>query len=139
MVTQSETRFRVRYSDTDSMGIAHHSAHVIWLENGRTDFCRELGFSYADMEKDGVALAVVDLHCRYRAPAHFEDELVVRTSLRDLHEKRLVFAYRVERPKDNVLIAEGETVHISVNREGKVVRIPQNYFAPLRNAEAGPE
>ena len=134
MPLASETPFRVRYSDTDAMGIAHHTAHIRWLENGRTDFCRELGFSYADMEKDGVALAVVDVRCRYRAPARFEEELVVRTSLQDLHRKRLVFAYRVERSDDGALIAEGETVHMPITREGRVVAIPDSFYTALERA-----
>ena len=116
------------------MGVAHHSAHVLWFENGRTDFCRSLGFSYGEMEAGGVGLAVVDLRCRYRAPARFEDELCIVTSLRDLREKRLRFSYRIERPKDETLIADGETLHVCITREGRAASIPERFYERLASA-----
>jgi acyl-CoA thioester hydrolase len=130
----SESRFRVRYAETDQMGVAHHSAHVTWLEAGRTDFCRELGFSYGEMENEGFGLAVVEVLCRYRAPARFEDELAVQTWLCDLREKRLSFGYRVLRPSDATLVADGQTLHICITRDGRPAPIPERYRKLLAGA-----
>lgn len=130
----SQTSVRVRYADTDQMGVAHHAAHIVWLETGRTEFCRAAGFSYAEMEADGVGLPVVEAVCRYRAPARFEDDLVVLTRLKDLRKKRIEFAYRVQRSSDDKLISEGETLHIPVDRAGNACAVPEKYYARLTKA-----
>lgn len=132
----SESTLRVRYSETDPMGVAHHSAHILWLENGRTDFCRQAGFSYRELEAQGVGLAVVEAVCRYRAPARFEDELVVLTRLTEVRRKRVEFAYRVQRLSDGALIAEGATIHIPIAPDGKSCELPDSYFALLEKALA---
>lgn len=134
MPLSSKTHLRVRYSDTDPMGVAHHSAHVVWLENARTDFCREAGFSYAEVEAAGVGLAVVEILCRYRAPARFEDELAVITELADARRKRIEFRYRVEKVSDGTLVAEGSTVHVPIGRDGRACELPERFLEALEKA-----
>lgn len=116
------------------MGVAHHSAHIAWLENGRTDFCRKAGFSYGEVEAEGVGLAVVEIACRYRAPARFEDALVVLTRLTRVRKKRVEFAYRIQKLPGGELIAEGETIHVPVGRDGKSRALPARFSALLEKA-----
>ena len=108
--TVNETRVRVRYAETDQMGVVYHSNHFIWFEIGRVEFLRQLGFSYKDMEAaDGCFIAVVDARCRYKAPARYDEEIIVRTHLKNIRESVIHFGYELVRSSDGVLLAEGET------------------------------
>ena len=97
-----ETRLRVRYAETDQMGVVYHSNHLIWFEVGRVELLREMGFSYRDMEhEDGRFIAVAEVQCRYRAPVYYDEEIVVRTRLKKVRESVVIFSYelvRAERP-----------------------------------------
>jgi acyl-CoA thioester hydrolase len=132
----SEARFRVRYAETDRMGVVYHANHFIWFEVGRVEFLRQLGFSYRDMERDdNCHLAVVDARCRYRAPAHYDDEILVRTYLKNVRESVVHFGYELLRAGDAQLIAEGETTHIAIDAAMKITTFPEKYMTALRAAQ----
>ena len=97
----SESRVRVRYAETDQMGVVYHSNHFIWFEIGRVELMRQLGFTYRDMEReDGCFIAVVDARCRYKAPARYDDEIIVRTHLKNVRESVIHFGYQLVRASD---------------------------------------
>ena len=131
----SEARVRVRYAETDQMGVVYHSNYFIWFEVGRVELLRELGFSYREMERqDGCFIAVVDARCRYKAPARYDDEILIRTRLKSAREWLVHFAYEVVRESDGTLLAEGETMHIVTDAEMKITTIPEKYLTIFRGA-----
>jgi acyl-CoA thioester hydrolase len=101
----------VRYAETDRMGIVHHSNYPIWFEAGRTDFLRQTGVSYSEVEARGVMLPLYELTCRFNSPARYEDEVAVITRIKALTRVRLILSYDVLLRKDNTLLASGETLH----------------------------
>jgi acyl-CoA thioester hydrolase len=130
-----ETRVRVRYAETDRMGVVYHANYLVWFEVGRVEWLRQMGFSYREMEEqDDCAIAVVDVHCRYKAPARYDEELIVRTHLKNVRECMVHFAYEVVRASDDVLLAEGDTTHLVVGRDMKVKAIPEKYMSAFRKA-----
>jgi acyl-CoA thioester hydrolase len=129
----SEVKIRVRYAETDQMGVVYHSNHFVWFEVGRVEFFRQLGFSYKDMEQqDGCHIAVVDARCRYKAPALYDDEVIVRTQLKNVRESMVHFGYELVRASDELLLAEGETMHVVIDREMKKTPIPEKYMRIFR-------
>ncbi len=123
-----ETEIRVRYAETDQMGIVHHANYLIWFETGRSEFCRAKGFSYKQMEEDDGALMVVaESYCRYKSPAHYEDVLTIRTKVDEIRSRSLRFFYEVYRAADDTLIAEGETLHLVTDKNKKVRKLPEIY------------
>ena len=133
--TVNETRIRVRYAETDQMGVVYHSNHFIWFEVGRVELLRQLGFSYKAMEtQDDCFIAVVDARCRYRAPVHYDDEVVVRTFLRHVREKLIHFGYELLNADGTMLLAEGETTHIVANAQMTPRALPEKYLKVLRAA-----
>ena len=123
-----ETEIRVRYAETDQMGIVHHANYLIWFEAGRSDICRAKGFSYKDMEEEENALMVVaETYCRYKSPAYYEDILTVRTKVGEIRSRSLRFFYEIYRASDDALIAEGETLHLVTDQDKKVRRMPEAY------------
>jgi acyl-CoA thioester hydrolase len=123
----SETRFRVRYAETDQMGVVYYANYLVWMEIGRVELCKSLGFNYRDMERDdGIYLAVADVACRYRAPARFDDEITVKTWLEDANKRLVVFAYEIH-CGDRVL-ATGSTRHVFVSRQLERTRLPDKYY-----------
>jgi len=131
----SEVTVRVRYAETDQMGVVYHSNHFVRFEVGRVEFFRQLGFSYKDMEQqDGCHIAVVDARCRYKAPARYDDEVVVRTQLKNVRESMVHFTYELVRASDELLLAEGETMHVVIDREMKKTPIPEKYMQIFRTA-----
>jgi acyl-CoA thioester hydrolase len=132
----SESRVRVRYAETDRMGVVYHSNHFIWFEIGRVDLLRQLGFSYKEMEeKDDCFIAVVEANCRYRAPAHYDDELIVRTAVKNVRESVVQFSYELLRAADGTLLAEGETTHIITDTKLKIRALPEKYMKALAAAK----
>jgi acyl-CoA thioester hydrolase len=131
-----ETRLRVRYAETDKMGIAYHSNFAIWFEVGRVELLRQLGFQYSEMEQqDKCHIPVVDLRVRYKAPAQYDDEIVVRTVLKNVRSSLLHFSYEVFRQSDRALLATGETMHIIVDDKFERQPLPEKYmkaFNPSR-------
>jgi len=131
----SESRLRVRYAETDQMGVVYHSNHFIWFEVGRVDLLRQLGFSYREMEHECKChLAVVDARCRYRAPATYDDEIIVRTYIKKVRGSLVHFGYELLRLDDGELIAEGETTHILIDTNKKIAPFPDKYMQALRSA-----
>lgn len=123
-----EARVRVRYAETDQMKVVYHSNFIIWFEVGRVEMLRQLGFNYRDVEKqDDCHFAVVDLRCRYKSPAYYDDELIIRTTLKNIRGSMLHFTYEVVRVGDQVLLAEGETNHIVVNSKMEKTTLPDRY------------
>ena len=123
-----ETEIRVRYAETDQMGIVHHANYLIWFETGRSELCRTKGFSYKQMEDEEDALMVVaESYCRYKSPAHYEDVLTIRTKVGEIRSRSLRFFYEVYRASDDTLIAEGETNHLVTDREKRVRKLPDVY------------
>ena len=130
-----EVRLRVRYAETDQMGVVYHANYFVWFEVGRVELLRQLGFSYREMEQnDQCFIAVVDARCRYKAPARYDDEIVVRTHLKNVRESLVHFGYELVRVSDGVLLAEGETTHIVTDAEMKVRAIPEKYIKEFREA-----
>ena len=131
----SESFVRVRYAETDQMGVVYHANYLVWFEVGRVDFIRAVGLDYAAMEREeGAMIAVVEAKVRYKAPARYDDELVVRTRLAGVRGAIVRFAYTVVRLSDGLELCEGETVHIVVGRDMKRRAMPEKYaqrFAEL--------
>ncbi len=115
---------RVRYSETDQMGVAYYANYLAWFEVGRTEWLRETGWTYRDMEAGGLALPVITAHCDYRTGARYDDELEVRTRARLASPIRLAFDYDIVRRGDAATVATGYTVHATIDRTGRPVRLP---------------
>jgi acyl-CoA thioester hydrolase len=135
--TFHETRLRVRYAETDQMGVVYHSNHLIWFEVGRVELLREMGFSYRDMERDeGRFIAVAEVQCRYKAPVYYDEEIVVRTRLKAVRKSVVVFSYELVRAENRMLLAEGETTHVVTDATMNVAALPAKYLAAFRAAMA---
>jgi acyl-CoA thioester hydrolase len=134
-----ETLVRVRYSETDKMGLVYHANYLVWFEIGRTEYCRSRGLSYREMEEnDGAFLVVAESYCRYKAPAYYDDQLLVRTQVTELRKRSLRFGYEIIRVSDGAVVAEGETGHVVTDHNGRVRSFPEGYqrllSAPLTDA-----
>jgi acyl-CoA thioester hydrolase len=112
-----KSQLRVRYAETDKMGIVYHSNYLIWFEVGRSELFREIDLPYTRFEEQGLALAVVEASCRYRSPAHYDDELEVVTVIEKLTTRSVTFSYQIFR--QGKVLAEGKTVHLFINKEGR--------------------
>jgi acyl-CoA thioester hydrolase len=122
------SRFRVRYAETDQMGVVYYANYYVWFEIGRTDFCRDHGFVYREMEsEDGLYIIVAESRCRYKSPARYDDEILVKTRLKNVRRRVLVFGYEIHRADPQELLAEGETVHVIVDRDGRPRTLPDKY------------
>lgn len=123
-----EVQLRVRYAETDQMGVVYHSNFFIWMEIGRVELMRSLGFEYKQMEvEDDCHLPVVDARCRYKSPAHYDEQVIVRTELRNLRGSLIHFGYNILRQKDGAVLAEGETTHLVVNSRMEKRMLPERY------------
>src|ERR1700685_101307 len=126
----SQTRIRVRYAETDQMGVVYYANFFFWLEVGRVELLRQLGFHYKQMEiDDDCRIPVVEASCRYKSPARYDDELLLETRVLALRRSVVKFGYRLLRPEGetSTLLAEGETTHVTVNRSMRKVRLPHKY------------
>ena len=115
---------RVRYAETDQMGVVYYANYLVWFEIGRTEWLRETGWTYRAMEADGLALPVIEAHCEYRQGARYDDELEIRTTARQVSAVRLAFDYEIVRRGDAAVLAAGHTIHATIDRAGRPVRIP---------------
>jgi acyl-CoA thioester hydrolase len=123
-----ESRVRVRYAETDQMGVVYHANYLVWFEIGRVELIRCLGLSYKQMEaEENCMIAVVEATARYRAPARYDDDLVIQTRLTASRSSVIRFGYKVIRVADDVLLCEGETIHVVVDRAMKKTRLPEKY------------
>lgn len=115
---------RVRYAETDQMGVAYHTHYLVWCEVARTDHMRRQGVTYRELEDQGLRLAVVEASVRYRLPARYDDLLSVRCWVREVASRRVEFGYAIERPEDGVLLATARTVLIALDASHRMSRIP---------------
>jgi acyl-CoA thioester hydrolase len=126
----TETRLRVRYAETDQMGVVYYANYFVWMEVGRVGFCKALGFNYRDMERDdGVFLAVAEADCRYKSPAKFDDEVIVKTWIEDANTRIVIFNYEMRIAEEDRLLATGMTRHVFVNHQMQRSRMPEKYYS----------
>ena len=131
-IMESLTELRVRYAETDAMGIVHHATYPIWMELGRSDFLRELGQSYGEWEARGVRLVVNEIRVRFRSPARYDEQVQVFTFLREAGRRRIVFGYRIQR--DGVLLAEGDSVHLVAGSDNRARVLPNDLLDLVQGA-----
>jgi acyl-CoA thioester hydrolase len=128
-----ETRLRVRYAETDQMGVVYHSNYLIWFEVGRAELMRQLGLDYKALEREeNCGIAVVEVTCRYKCPARYDDEILVRTRITAVRGPVVKFAYQVLRAADEKLLCEGTTVHVTVDLDMKKRNLPEKYAERFR-------
>lgn len=120
-----ETTFPVRYAETDQMRIAHHAHYVVWMEEGRSEFMRQSGADYAEMERGGYFFAVTGIEVRYLAPAHYGERVTVRTWVEELRSRQLVFGYEIVNAQNGTLLVTGKSELVCTDRQGQVTRIPE--------------
>lgn len=123
-----ETTLRVRYAETDAMGIVYHTNYFVWFEVGRGDYFRELGQDYGDWERSGHLLPVSEAHARYHAPARYGDLVVVRTWLEEVRSRSVQLGYEVRQAATQQRLVTGWTKHICVDRQGRSRRLPEDMF-----------
>jgi acyl-CoA thioester hydrolase len=115
---------RVRYAETDQMGVVYYANYLVWFEIGRTEWLRETGWTYREIEAEGLGLPVIAVHCEYREGARYDDDLEIRTTGRLVSPARLAFDYEIVRRGDGAVLAVGHTIHATIDRAGRPVRLP---------------
>jgi len=128
----------VRYADTDRMGIAYHANYLVWFEVGRTEWLRESGWTYRQMEEGGVSLPVIEAHCEYRQPARYDDEIEISTAATVLSQVRVRFDYEARLSGSSTLAATGHTVHASLGTDGRPRRLPPGVLELLPRGPGRP-
>jgi len=129
-----ETTFRVRYAETDQMGIVHHASYVVWLEEGRSQWMRAHGNSYAHFEKEGLLLVVSELCLRYKQPARYDQRVTVRCWVESVRSRQIRFSYEVVDAETGAVFVNGYTQHTCLDRDGEVIRIPAKWQGFLRQS-----
>ena len=128
MKPTSETRLRVRYAETDQMGVVYYANYLVWMEVARVELCKACGFNYRDMERDdGILLAVAEANCRYKYPARFDDEVIIKAWIEEANTRMVTFHYEMRAGER--LLATGFTRHVYVSRDMQRVRLPEKYWA----------
>ncbi len=123
-----EARVRVRYAETDQMGVVYYSNYLVWMEVGRVEYCKAVGFNYRDMEReDHVCLAVAEAQCRYVFPARYDDEVIVKTWIARASRRLVAFGYEMLRAEDGRVLAHGETTHVFCGLDLRPARLPDKY------------
>ena len=123
-----EARVRVRYAETDQMGVVYHANYLVWFEVGRVELMRQHGLNYKQLETEEECwIAVVEATARYRAPARYDDELIVQTTVVSVRGPVIRFGYKIFRVEDSLLLCEGETVHVAIGRDMKRRSVPKKY------------
>ncbi|HEX7958814.1 MAG TPA: thioesterase family protein [Terriglobales bacterium] len=130
-----EARLRVRYAETDKMGVVYHANYIVWFEVGRVEFLRQLGFEYRLMEQeDDCHIAVAEVRCRFKAPARYDDEILVRTRVKHVRGPLIQFEYEIFQERTKTLLAEGESTHIVVNSKFERTTLPLKYAEAFERA-----
>lgn len=124
-----DARLRVRYAETDQMGVVYHANYLVWMEVGRVEYCRAAGGRYRDLETAGILLAVVEVNCRYYAPARYDDEVIVRTQIEEANARMVRFGYELLAGEDSRRLASGYTRHIFCGRDFRATKLPEKYRA----------
>ncbi len=128
-----EINYRVIYGDTDCGGVMYYGNYFRLFEIGRTELIRSVGLDYKKIEeKRGIILPVVETFARYKASAKYDDLLTIKTSLKELKPRKVVFEYKIFK-KNNILLTEGYTIHVPINREGKIIKFPQDIYKALNS------
>lgn len=125
-----KTLYRVKFYDTDTMGVVHHSNYIRWFETGRVEFLRELGIDLNDMMNDGILFPIVEVGAKFHAPAHFDDELEIETTAEALTKAKMKFNYVIRRHGEERILAEGTSTNVFTS-DGKICRLPDKYFSKL--------
>jgi len=125
MEASIDTSVRVRYAETDQMGVVYHSNYLIWMEVGRVEYCRAKGFSYREMEADGVLLVVAEANCRYLSPALYDDEVLIQTSIAEVNPRIVQFEYKMS--TSGRLLSTGSTKHVFCTKDRKPTKMPPKY------------
>ncbi len=126
---------RVRYAETDQMGVVYHANYLVWFEVGRVELIRQMGLDYKSMESvDGLSIAVVEANVRYKAPARYDEELLVRTRVAGVRGSVLKFSYTLHRADDGLLLAEAATTHVVVDKAMRKAALPARYAEAFRSA-----
>lgn len=127
-----ESRLRVRYAETDQMGVVYHSNYLVWMEIGRVELVRSRGCNYKELEQEGLFLSVVAVACRYLYPARYDEEIVVETRIVRANPRMVEFGYRIRTAEGARLLAEASSKHVWLNREWRPTRLPERYRELLR-------
>ncbi|MGL5206014.1 MAG: acyl-CoA thioesterase [Acidaminococcaceae bacterium] len=123
-----EVRDRVRFVETDMMGVVHHANYLRWFEMGRTAYLRNAGVGLLDLIKDGYIFPMMEIKCEYKTPARFDDEIIIRTNMAEFTKVKMTFSYEIIRQVDGVLLAVGRTTNAFTNQEGEITRLSNNYY-----------
>ena len=124
-------REKVRFVETDMMGVVHHANYFQWFEVGRVEYLRQAGVYLLDLIGDGILFPITEVHCKYKASARFDDYVLIETAMTDLSRAKMVFSYRVVREADGVVLAEGKTENVFTGAEGKIIRLSPQVFQKL--------
>lgn len=125
-------RERVRFAETDMMGVVHHANYFRWFEVGRVEYLRQVGISLHELMAENIVFPITHVDCQYRASAKFDDVLLIEAQLYEVSKVKMVFIYRVLRETDGVLLAEGRTQNVFTDKEGKIIRLPDCYYQRLQ-------
>lgn len=126
-----DVEVRVRYAETDKMGVAYYANYFVWFEVGRAELCRIKGFSYADLEALGYILVVTDAQCHYRSPARYDETIIIRTRLKEMNRRMITFGYQLIKKESEEVLAEGETRHLSIGPTGKPKSLPEAFLKSI--------
>ena len=139
----SEADIRVRYAETDALGVAYYANHFVWFEVGRVSYLRQLGMDFAASEREGISFVVAEATCRYHAPAHFDERLTIRTWAEEMGQSSLTFAYEIVSRDSGRIIATGKTVQVFISiKTGEPIAIPpapRELFDRALFGQPGPE
>lgn len=130
MVTVRE---KVRFVETDMMGVVHHSNYFRWFEMGRVEYLRQAGISLWDLMNDGIVFPITNVDCQYRNPARFDDYILIETTMEELSRAKMAFSYRVVKESDGSLLATGHTQNVFTGEHNKIIRLPQQYYSNLED------
>nr|WP_092075084.1 thioesterase family protein [Dendrosporobacter quercicolus]NSL50051.1 acyl-CoA thioesterase [Dendrosporobacter quercicolus DSM 1736]SDN31451.1 acyl-CoA thioester hydrolase [Dendrosporobacter quercicolus] len=128
-------RDKVRFVETDAMGVVHHSNYFRWFEMGRVEFLRQAGITLNELIAEGIVFPITDVACKYRASARFDDGILIETQAEKLTAVKMVFSYRIVREADGLLLATGRTQNVFTDSRGKVIRLPAVYCNKLKAVE----
>ena len=124
-------REKVRFVETDMMGVVHHSNHFRWFEMGRVEYLRQAGILLLELMKENILFPITEVSCKYRASARFDDYVLIETTLAELSKAKMVFTYRIIKEKTGELLAEGKTQNVFTDGGSRIIRLPDNYYKPL--------
>lgn len=125
-------RDKVRFVETDMMGVVHHAKYFSWFEMGRVEYLRQANIYLLELMEQGILFPIKDVSCQYIASAKFDDDIIIETTMADLSRAKMIFNYRVLREKDNTLLATGKTQNVFTDQNSKVIRLPMEIYEPLR-------